>query len=462
MNTNTESDPKDLHLVLKRRGSGGWGIRSCQARYFIPMAVHIGSHGTLYLQGICCDHSGKDLTIGQVATLVEKNGPKALDYLDGSFVLAVDDVRHGAWCATDHSATLPLYYKLTPEELVVTTRPEEMVFKDHSEIDLAGIISSLNTGYPWGELTLHNAWKVLRPGQIMQIDRHDHFAIKDYFLAESDPDVQGFTRAEELLKELEVALIALASRHKKLLIPLSGGVDSRLITMTCHKLGIPFEAITFVANVPDGDEFDIASRLVKVYEVQHHRWEWAPFSDTHENFSRLCMATGGTNDAFTTYPDGMKVFADIASEFDCVLRGDHSFGYGGHSESLFQSAYDLGINYKDDLNWTLRDPYHDELNIEAVFEEQEQVSPQLSGTAVNEWRHRSRRLTRNPRAHLPIGQLQADHTTIAYPLLTRNIVKRMARTETAKRNNKVIAHEALAMGSPPDIKRIPHSNKHTW
>src|SRR5690606_9927317 len=138
------------------------------------------------------------------------------------------------------------------------------------------------------------------------------------------------------------------------------------------------------------------------------------------------------------------------------------FGYGGHSETLIQGAYDLCIHYKDEQNWTLQDSYQNKLNIEAVFEEQEQVSAQLSGTAVNEWRHRSRRLTRNPRAHLPIGQLQADHTTIAYPLLTRNIVKRMAKTETPKRNNKLIAHEALAIGSPPDIKRIPHSNKHTW
>src|SRR5690606_21526053 len=138
------------------------------------------------------------------------------------------------------------------------------------------------------------------------------------------------------------------------------------------------------------------------------------------------------------------------------------FGYGGHSETLIQGAYDLCIHYKDEQNWTLQDSYQSKLNIEAVFEEQEQVSAQLSGTAVNEWRHRSRRLTRNPRAHLPIGQLQAEHNNIAYPLLTRNIVKRMARTETARRNEKLIAHEALAIASPPDIKRIPHSTRHTW
>ncbi|HUM66786.1 MAG TPA: hypothetical protein PLV32_13095, partial [Chitinophagaceae bacterium] len=322
--------------------------------------------------------------------------------------------------------------------------------------------SSLNTGYPWGNLTLCSAWRVLRPGQVMQIDTTNQVTIRDYFGAEEDQEVKGFSSPQELLIEIENGLVALASRYKKLLIPLSGGVDSRLITMQCHKLGIPFEAITFVANVPDGDDFDVASRLVKIYGVKHHRWEWKPAPDTFDNFSKLCIATGGTNDAYTTYPDGMKVFSEIASEFDCVLRGDHSFGFGGHSESLFQSAFDLCINFKEDLNWALQPKYQNQIDIQAVFEKQEQVSAQLKGSGVDEWRHRSRRLTRNPRAHLPIGQLQAEHTIIAYPLLTRNIVKRMARTVTVKKNDKMIAHEALAIGSPPDIKRIPHSTRHTW
>jgi hypothetical protein len=62
--------------------------------------------------------------------------------------------------------------------------------------------------------------------------------------------------------------------------------------------GIPYEAITFVANVPDGDDFDIASRLVKIFGVKHHRWNWNPGPDCVKNFEQLCISTGGTNDAF--------------------------------------------------------------------------------------------------------------------------------------------------------------------
>lgn len=461
MKSNAKSDQNDLHLRCKR-GSSNWEVLESPARYFVPLRTHRGTHCTVHLQGTCLNYSGKELSMEGLSELIDRYRMDVLDHLDGSFVIAVSDSRDGAWCATDHSGTVPLYYSATEEGLTVSTRAENAAARSAADLDLAGLISTLNTGYPWGNLTLLHQWKFLRPGQVMSTGGTGKIVIKDYFAAEKDDSVAGFSKPEELLEEINAGLIALASRYKKFLIPLSGGVDSRLITMQCHKLGIPFEAITFVANVPDGDDFDIASRLVKIYGVKHHRWEWKPTADTLENFFQLCISTAGTNDAYTTYPDGMKEFAAIASEFDCVLRGDHSFGFGAHCESLFQSAHDLGINYKENLNWLLRDEYQNRLNVEAVFAEQEEVDLNLKGSAVNEWRHRSRRLTRNPRAHLPIGQVQSEHAMIAYPLLTRNIVKRMARCATWQKNNKQIAHDALAVGSPPDIKRIPHSTRHTW
>lgn len=461
MKTNAKSDQNDLHLSCKR-GTSTWEVLESPARYFVPLRTHRGQHCTVHLQGICLGDSGKELSMEGLAGLIDRYRIGALDHLDGSFVIAVTDPRDGAWCATDHSGTLPLYYSATDEGVTISTRAENALVRSSDDLDLSGLISTLNTGYPWGNLTLLSQWKFLRPGHVMQVGGLNGVGIKSYFRAEDDENVAGFSKPEELLEEINNSLMAIASRYKKLLIPLSGGVDSRLITMQCHKLGIPFEAITFVANVPDGDDFDIASRLVKIYGVKHHRWEWKPTSDTVDNFFQLCLSTAGTNDAYTTYPDGMKVFASIASEFDCVLRGDHSFGFGGHSESLFQSAHELGINYKEELDWLLRPEHQNGLNVEAVFAEQEQVDPQLKGIAVNEWRHRSRRLTRNPRAHLPIGQIQAEHAMVAYPLLARNIVKRMARCATWQKNNKQIAHDALAVGSPPDIKRIPHSTRHTW
>src|SRR5690606_11110145 len=84
-----------------------------------------------------------------------------------------------------------------------------------------------------------------------------------------------------------------------------------------------------------------------------------------------------------------------------------------------------------------------------------------TGPAANAWRHVSFRKSRSPRFLFPIGQLLAQHTEVTYPLLTREIVKKICRTEPRLRDSKLIAREALALCSPPDIKRIPLSTQPT-
>jgi hypothetical protein len=425
--------------------------------------VHKSQYGSVYSQGVFIDALGKALSPQAVAEIVDLHGHNAINHLEGDFVIAVDDRRHGIWCATDPSATLPLYYKLTSDELVVSTRPENLKLKSENDLNVAGIIAVINSGYPWGELTLLKEWKALRPGHMIRIDQSDNSSITSYFDPEADESVRGFQSSQELIDAIDAGLRSIAFRYKRILLPLSGGVDSRLIAVRCHALGIPFEAITFVANVLDGDDFDIASRLVKVFGVKHHRWEWKPsVENCIEHFTQLCIATGGTNDAYTSYPDGMSNFRQVAREFDCIMRGDHVFGLGPFADTVSESAYLLNINFADNLNWALKPTYQNTVDITSVFEEQEGISANGTGPAANAWRHISYRKSRSPRFLLPIGQLQAQHTEVTYPFLTKEIVSRMSRTDSTLRDEKRIAHEALAACSPPDIRRIPLSNQPTW
>lgn len=453
----------DLFLQVTRKLPLHWIPNKLSCSYRQTTLTQVTEFGKIYLQGTCIDSEGKELSIVKVGKLVDQYGPKVMDLMEGNFAIAVEDKRYGVWFATDCSATYPIYYKINSEELILTTRPENLTVNNLKDLDIGGIVTFLNTGYPWGDLTLLNNWKVLRPGHILQVDNNDKFSIQAYFEPESDKETTGFTSPKELLKEIDAGLISIASRYKRILIPLSGGVDSRLIAVQCHKLGIPFEAITFVANADGGDDFDIASRLAKIFNVKHHRWQWSPStSDCIDNFSRLCIASGGSNDAYTSYPDGMKYFASTVSEFDCIMRGDHEFGFGKNTNSLFHSAMELTMNYKDDIKWTLNNTYQNNLNIESIFQEQEKISLDLKGIEVNSWRHRSRRLSRNPRFHLAVGQLQSQFTNVTYPLLTKTIIKKMARTELPMRNDKNIAREALSLASSADVLKIPHSSKSTW
>src|SRR5690606_39105079 len=123
MQTQVDSARNDMYLSFARGEKAVWTVLESPAKYFIPMKIHKWGNRSAYLQGTCCNCSGKPLAIEEIATLIDRYRTRALDHLDGSFVLAVDDERDGVWCATDHSATLPLYYKLSDDGLIITTRP---------------------------------------------------------------------------------------------------------------------------------------------------------------------------------------------------------------------------------------------------------------------------------------------------------------------------------------------------
>lgn len=458
-----KSERKDLHLKFRRRKSTGWEESPTTNYYVVSLRTQPTSNGTVYAQGVFLDSAGKELSIQRVADLVDLHGPDAIHHIEGDFVIAVEDRRHGVWCATDPSATFPLYYKLADDELIVTTRAENLQARSANDLDLDCIVAALGSGYPWGDMTLLKNWKVLRPGHMVHIDNNDHAVVTGYFEPETMEDVEGYHKAEELVESLDRSLQSIASRYGRILIPLSGGIDSRIVAVRAHALGIPFEAITFVANVDHGADFDIAARLVKVFGVKHYRWQWDASSEACvKNFISLCQATGGTNDAYTSYPDGMSYFAQVASGFDCAIRGDHVFGMGPYSDTMARSARHLSMRVAENLDWTLRPEFHNKTNFASIFEKQEGVSATATGDVANRWRHLSYRKSRSPRFILPIGQLQAQFIEITYPFLSKEIVTKVSRTDTSFRDGKRIAHEAVAACSPPEIRSIPFAKESTW
>lgn len=457
------SERKDLHLRCKRQGDARWEELPSEGYFLLPMTTLQTSNGTLYSQGVFLDTNGKELSLKTVADLVDTHGPDAIHRLDGDFVIAVDDSRHGVWCANGPSATLSLFYKLTPDELVITTRAENMTASSADDLDLECIVTVLSSGYPWGDMTLLKNWRAMRPGYLVRIDRNNNAAVSAYFDPENDESVPGYKSPEELIDSVDRSLTAIASRYGRILIPLSGGIDSRIVAVRCHVLGIPFEAITFVANVPNGADFDIAAQLVKVFGVKHYRWQWdASTVDSLKNFEKLCLATGGTNDAYTSYPDGMSYFAQVASGFDCIIRGDHVFGMGAYSDTLPRSAWQLSMKVADNMDWTLRPEFHHRVNFASIFEKQEGISTAATGDVANRWRHLSYRKSRSPRFILPVAQLQAQFTQVTYPFLNKEIVSKVSRSDSSWRDNKRIAREAVVVCSPPEIRRIPFATAATW
>jgi len=450
----------DLHLCC-RREQPRWLLKTSRnVGYYLPVVAYRSDRCEIYLQGYCLNRLGQQLTIEDVARIISEAGIQALNQLDGSFVIAVNDRRGGAWCATDPCGSLPLYYRVTSEEVTIAISPKNIQFSSTQELDPRGILSFLNSGYPWGELTLLQEWKVLGPGRLIQISGNKQVELKDYFVPETSHELEGFSSPDDLLTELDRSLASIAARYKNILVPLSGGVDSRLIAVRCHQLGIPFEAITLVANNPSGDDFDIAGQLARIMGVKHHRWEWTT-TNCIENFKQLIVASGGMNDAFTSYPAGMDFFAQVSSGFDCVVRGDQTFGCRP-IHSILQTTALLDIHINDQLTWAVRPNFSSPENIESLLVNWAECDPTATGPNAGAWKNQFYRKTRIPRYVMPVAQWQAQRAVITYPYLTRSFITRMTQTEFRKRGNKRIAREALMKCSPASIRAIPHSTSPTW
>jgi hypothetical protein len=111
----------DLYLHYHRRRSTEWEARTSPGKFMQSVNISATGYGHVYVQGSCLNDKGKEHSITDVARLIDTYGEKVVNHLGGSFVIAADDRRHGIWCATDYAANFPLYYKLTDEELSVTT-----------------------------------------------------------------------------------------------------------------------------------------------------------------------------------------------------------------------------------------------------------------------------------------------------------------------------------------------------
>lgn len=125
---------------------------------------------------------------------------------------------------------------------------------------------------------------------------------------------------------------------------LSGGVDSRTILGLALERSARVEAVTwgFDLGRPRAD-VDIARRIASAAGLRHHVFELDP-SALPSNAAAWVWHTDGAIDGLYNYPQGLRVFAEIAREHDVLFRGEQSFlrwPYGVPDETTAKAAISL-------------------------------------------------------------------------------------------------------------------------
>lgn len=228
-----------------------------------------------------------------------------LKSLNGFFSLVIKRGER-IYAAVDRVRSLPLFYGQTGGDLFVSNDPRWI--KEHvgdDEVDDVSAAEFLITGYVTGRDTLFPRVKQLKAGELLMADsiggdvslfryyyhRHENYSDKDgsALLAELD----------ELLLSAFRRLLLFAG-ERTIVVPLSGGYDSRLVVLMLKKLGHK-NIIAFSYGRPGDQESEISRKLAEslgvrweFVEFNHEKWrmwycseEWRKYARNASNLSSL-------------------------------------------------------------------------------------------------------------------------------------------------------------------------------
>lgn len=459
----TSAAPKTTSQCFVVDGSTSVRIytRDCFDKTY-PFQQFSSEQTDILLRGCFRDIQGNPVDVSTVAESVGNHGPDILRHIDGTFAIVMIDRRSGeCWCAADPKAFFPIYYTLDHERLSITNDASLIGrLSNTRELDVQAVFAILNSGYPWGDQTVFSDVKTLLPGCFLRF-RNGALRVDQYF----DPSQEhegGFQSIDHVLEELDRSLKSMHCSHTRLLIPISGGVDSRLLAVRAHALGIPFDSVTITgrigAQVPNSD-FAVARRVCGPLGIRQHIWEW----DLHEavpNVTRLAVLSGGMNSAFFSYPDGMLQWRVISASYDGALRGDETFGWQEFSWSMAHALYVLNVHAHDRLERCTSGVATSSLrNLEAtsLLAALYGLPNARIGRRVDEWKQEFYWQTRVPRFIFPVARWQAQYCRLEFPYLTRRFLRQMHNTRSAWRSDKRLIRQALAFISRqfPNLTTIP-------
>lgn len=158
---------------------------------------------------------------------------KLISVLNGRFSIIIKSEKE-TFIIVDHIRSIPLFYECKNENLTIY---DQIMVKDFSfeDVDEIGLESMLNSGYVINNLTLIKNIYQLRPANYLRIKNtieeveYSNY-IPEIFIPKSESDL------EETLNQVFSDYIT-SFQGKQIVIPLSGGFDSRLVLLMFYKLG---------------------------------------------------------------------------------------------------------------------------------------------------------------------------------------------------------------------------------
>lgn len=203
----------------------------------------------------------------------------ALSELNGFFSV-VCEIGQGIMLAVDRVRSLPLYYSATSRGVWVSDNAEWIrrgLGLDRLDETAAEEFSL--TGYVTGQDTLFPALKQVQAGEVVYLDPEDPVGVQSqrwYRFTHSERAEWGVRESTQKLTQAAQAavqrLVDLAD-GRQIVIPLSGGLDSRLIALFLHRLGYT-HVLCYTYGRPSDHEVAISRQIAAKLGLEWHCVEY--------------------------------------------------------------------------------------------------------------------------------------------------------------------------------------------
>ena len=227
--------------------------------------------------------SGKPL-MDHLATFEEAADlASSLPGLNGFYAFVVNNGNH-LFAAVDRIRSIPIFYGNKGQDLFVSD-DARWVREQISDVEMDPLAREefLLTGYVTGQDTLSPGVKQVQAGELVSFQQDPHGKIRieqrryyrylhtDYFHASED----------ELHQKLDKVLVNIFNRlityadGRTIVVPLSGGYDSRLIVLMLKRMGYE-NVVAFSYGRPGNHEAEISKQVAESIGI---RWEFVEYSN---------------------------------------------------------------------------------------------------------------------------------------------------------------------------------------
>jgi len=222
--------------------------------------------------------------------------------LNGCWALVAEWPDRHVLAATDRVRSIPLFYAKTPSGLMISSSIHPILDAIGSaSIDEQAALEYLLAGYVTGAETLYEGVRQIQAAEILEYSGEregDCLVTQRYyrFLPSGDSNDDE----DELERQLEAVLNRVFSRYagaiggQQLVIPLSGGLDSRLIAAMLKRHGVK-DVLCVSYGVPGNSESTSSRSVARVLGYEWHfaeydgakwvEWMFSPEMDAYWNYA---------------------------------------------------------------------------------------------------------------------------------------------------------------------------------